>query len=256
MLLERVPMSVAEEKYSTRFEQAAGKPGHRGAYGPEDAQERGMALVEVKHKDTKLYWLVDQVEDRIYSARFFSYGGKLSLAIGETLCAMVEGLTLPEACSLIGGDVEKKLRDEPDSPAVPESKVEAFDRVEVLLKSAEEGYPSAKALALASAALSKEKPKSTAELTMAEQAWLGLSKSDQIAQLDLVLDEKIRPALMNDGGNVQVMDVIDGEKVLIQYQGACGSCGSSLGGTLSFIEQALRKDVYKGLIITPTNTLL
>jgi NifU-like protein len=90
-----------------------------------------------------------------------------------------------------------------------------------------------------------------AELSMAEQAWLGLSLDDQKAQINLVLDDKIRPALMADGGNVEVLDVVDGEKIMIQYQGACGSCGSSLGATLSFMEQALRSEIYNELIVVP-----
>lgn len=248
-------MSVAEEKYSSKFDQAAGQPDHRGAYYAEDAREQGMALVEAKYKDTKLYWLVDVVEDRIYSAKFFSYGGKVPLAIGETLCSMVEGLTLQEACSLLGPDIESQLRDDPSIPCVPEPKLKAFAAVGELLKNANDQYPSAKALAVASASVNKEELKSTADLTMAEKAWLGLSQEDQITQLDLVLDEKIRPALMNDGGNVLVLEVIDGKKVMVEYQGACGSCGSSIGATLSYIEQALRKDIYNGLVVMPTNSL-
>jgi NifU-like protein len=48
-----------------------------------------------------------------------------------------------------------------------------------------------------------------------------------------------------------VLDVVDGEKVMIQYQGACGSCGSSLGATLSFMEQAIRKEIHNELIVVP-----
>jgi len=80
---------------------------------------------------------------------------------------------------------------------------------------------------------------------------MGLSVEDQKAQVNLVLDDKIRPALMADGGNVEVLDVVDGEKIMIQYQGACGSCGSSLGATLSFMEQALRSEIYNELIVVP-----
>ena len=90
--------------------------------------------------DTKLYWLVDLKEDRIFSARFFAYGGKVSLVIGETLCKMVEGLTIDEACSLLKTDVESQLRDEPDVPSVPESKIKAFDNVEELLKITKEQF--------------------------------------------------------------------------------------------------------------------
>jgi len=246
-------MSVLEDKFSKKFEEVAAKPKNRGAYYLEDASEKGMALVEAKFKDMKLYWLADTEEDRVYSAKFFAYGGKVSLAVGETLCSLVKGLTIEEACSLLGSDVENNLRDDPDMPSVPEAKMFAFGAVEELLKIIRDDYPAAKALALASAAAKKqEKPqRSMAELTMAEQAWMGLSVDDQKTQINLVLDEKIRPALMADGGNVEILDVVDGEKIIIQYQGACGSCGSSLGATLSFMEQALRSEIYNELIVVP-----
>ena len=244
-------MSVAEEKFSLNFEEKATAIKHRGAYYQEDASEKGMALLEAKFKDTKLYWLVDLKEDRIFSARFFAYGGKVSLVIGETLCTMVEGLTVDEACSLLKTDVEAKLRDEPEVPAVPESKMKAFDTVEELLKTAKEQYPSAKGVAIASASIDKADFQSTTELNLVAQAWLGLTKDEQKEQIEIVLDEHIRPALMNDGGNVQVLDVTDGEKILVQYQGACGSCGSSLGATLSFMESTLRKHIYNDINVVP-----
>ncbi len=246
-------MTVVEEKFSKKFDEAATQPKYRGAYDMDDAGDKGMAFVEAKFKDTKAYWLVDGIEDRVYSAKFFAYGGKVSVAIGETLCSMVKGLTVDEACSLKGEDVEAFLRDEPEVPAVPESKQKAFANVEELLKIVQQEYPAAKAVAEASASINKDdvKAASFAELSMAEQAWLGLSKEDQITQINMVLDEKVRPALMADGGNVQVLDVVEGETIMIQYQGACGSCGSSLGSTLSFMEQALRKDIYNELIVVP-----
>ncbi len=244
-------MSVAEEKFSAKFEETASAIKHRGAYYQEDANEKGMALLEAKFKDTKLYWLVDVKEDRIFSARFFAYGGKVSLVIGETFCSMVEGLTIEEACSLLKADVEARLRDTPEVVSVPESKIQAFDTVEELLKIVKEQYPSAKGVAIASASINKADFQSTTELNVVAQAWLGLTKEEQKEQIEIVLDEHIRPALMNDGGNVQVLDVTDGEKILIQYQGACGSCGSSLGATLSFMESTLRKHIYNEINVVP-----
>ena len=41
-------MSVAEEKFSSKFDQAASQPQNRGAYYLEDAKTKGMALVEAK----------------------------------------------------------------------------------------------------------------------------------------------------------------------------------------------------------------
>ena len=127
-------MSVVEDKYSQKFDIASSSPKSRGAYFQEDATKKGLALVEAKYKDMKLYWMVDVVEDRVYSGKFFAYGGKVSVAICETLCAMVKGLTIPEAVSLLGTDVESELRDDPDIPSVPESKMAAFNNVDNILK--------------------------------------------------------------------------------------------------------------------------
>ena len=246
-------MDVVEEKFSAKFEEAASQPKNRGAYYQEEAAEKGMALVEAKFKDMKLYWLVDVEEDHIYSAKFFAYGGKVSVGICETLCGMVKGLTIEEACSLLGADVERTLRDDPEIPAVPEAKKLAFGNVPELLKIISESYSSAKAVTAASQSIKESdvKPVSLKELTMQEQAWLGLSEEDQIQQVNIVLDEKIRPALMQDGGNVEVQEIVDGERVIVQYQGACGSCGSSLGATLSFMEKILRENVYNDLQVVP-----
>ena len=69
-------MTVAEEKFSKKFDEAAAQPKHRGAYDKDDAGVKGMALVEAKFKDTKVYLLVDRAEDRIYSAKFLLMAGK------------------------------------------------------------------------------------------------------------------------------------------------------------------------------------
>ena len=251
-------MVIAEREFSKKFDEKASNPSHRGAYYQEDASEKGMGLIQVKHKDTKLYWLVDISEDLIYSARFFSYGGKISLGVGEILCAQAEGLTIKGACALKGEDMEFALRDDPGVPAVPDSKLVVFEVVGHLLRLVEVEYPAAKALAEANLAVKKSQEEglpSARELSLAEQAWLGLNKGEQIQQVNLVLDEKVRAALNADGGNVEVVDILENKKIIIQYQGACGSCGSSIGATLSFIESTLRNQIHKDLVVIPNTHL-
>ena len=51
-------MTVAEEKFSAKFEEVAANIKHRGAYYQEDAGEKGMALIEAKFKDTKLCFII------------------------------------------------------------------------------------------------------------------------------------------------------------------------------------------------------
>ncbi len=61
-------------------------------------------------------------------------------------------------------------------------------------------------------------------------------------QINQVLDEKIRPGLAGDGGGIEIVGLTD-KKLLIRYQGACGSCPSSIGGTLMAIEHMLHEEV-------------
>ncbi|MZG30015.1 MAG: NifU family protein [Nitrospinae bacterium] len=66
-----------------------------------------------------------------------------------------------------------------------------------------------------------------------------LSDDEKVIIVEAVLDSSIRPALANDGGGLEVIEV-DGHIVRIRYQGACGGCPSATGGTLRVIENHLR----------------
>jgi Fe-S cluster biogenesis protein NfuA len=63
-----------------------------------------------------------------------------------------------------------------------------------------------------------------------------------------VLAAEILPYLSSHGGSVQVLGVEDGA-VLIRYMGACGGCPSSMGGTLSAIENVIQSEVDPNLTI-------
>ena len=54
--------------------------------------------------------------------------------------------------------------------------------------------------------------------------------------------EKIRPALQADGGNVELVDVIDGV-VKVRLTGACGSCPMSQMTLKMGVERALKQQV-------------
>jgi Fe-S cluster biogenesis protein NfuA len=61
-------------------------------------------------------------------------------------------------------------------------------------------------------------------------------------RINAVLDERIRPGLAGDGGGLEII-ALDGKTLTIRYQGACGSCPSSMAGTLYAIESMLQQDV-------------
>lgn len=68
------------------------------------------------------------------------------------------------------------------------------------------------------------------------------SDDPRLLQINEILDEKVRPALMGDGGYLEIMGLSD-HTLSIRYQGACGSCPSSLTGTLMAIESMLKQEV-------------
>jgi len=68
------------------------------------------------------------------------------------------------------------------------------------------------------------------------------SDDPRLLKINEILDEKVRPALMGDGGYLEIIGLSD-HTLSIRYQGACGSCPSSLTGTLMAIESMLKQDV-------------
>jgi len=75
--------------------------------------------------------------------------------------------------------------------------------------------------------------------TIDREAFPNLPDSEKELIIGSLMDEIIRPALANDGGGLEVIKV-EGNDVVIKYQGACGSCPSSTGGTLAAITRALK----------------
>ena len=64
-----------------------------------------------------------------------------------------------------------------------------------------------------------------------------------LPRIEAVLDEEIRPGLLADGGNVEVVGIDADRIVQVRMQGACQGCPSATM-TLTFgIEAALKKRV-------------
>ncbi|HLN98180.1 MAG TPA: NifU family protein [Pyrinomonadaceae bacterium] len=68
------------------------------------------------------------------------------------------------------------------------------------------------------------------------------SDDPTLMKINEILDEKVRPALMGDGGYLEVLGLKE-HTLSIRYQGACGSCPSSLTGTLMAIEGMLKQEI-------------
>ena len=71
------------------------------------------------------------------------------------------------------------------------------------------------------------------------EAAAAVKDTPEIAKINQILDQTVRPALQMDGGDIKVVDYTN-NRVKVFYQGACGSCPSSTMGTLQAIENILR----------------
>ena len=69
-----------------------------------------------------------------------------------------------------------------------------------------------------------------------------MSDDPRLARINEILDEKVRPYLASDGGWLEVLS-LEEKTLTIRYQGACGSCPSSLSGTLMGIEGLIRQEI-------------
>jgi Fe-S cluster biogenesis protein NfuA len=75
---------------------------------------------------------------------------------------------------------------------------------------------------------------------MPEMAEMSEADRGRLDKINEILDEQVRPYLQGDGGDLYVLG-LQGNTLTVHYQGACGSCPSSLSGTLAGIESLVRQ---------------
>ncbi|MFA7287789.1 MAG: NifU family protein [Melioribacteraceae bacterium] len=75
-------------------------------------------------------------------------------------------------------------------------------------------------------------------------------ETELLKKINEILDTRVRPALAGDGGGLEVIG-LEGLTLKIRYQGACGSCPSSIRGTLVAIENLLRREINPSIEVIP-----
>ena len=244
-------MSV--EDLSQKLQDLAKAPKYRGAIFQIEADEKGLALVDVKEASLKVYLMIDPECDKILETRFFTYGGPIFTALADTFCKKIQMVTVDEACAITAESIELELRDTPDVRAIPETAPEIKQMNTLIAKILTE-YPEKKATAI----LVREKMeriKYRTQTAEADAEWNALTKVQKIEKVEAWLHQSVRGMLQGDGGDVEILDLTDDNRLKIRYQGACAGCGSAMGGTLFYIEDELKNNVYYNLIVEPEDPL-
>lgn len=70
------------------------------------------------------------------------------------------------------------------------------------------------------------------------------------ARIDELMRLYIRPALAGDGGGIEIVK-LEGDNLIVRYQGACGTCPTSISGTLFYIQSLLRTELKIPINVIP-----
>ena len=308
------------ESYSQKVNDRMLNPRHLGEITEAEAAKAGARLVvadwgaEVCGDAIRAFWAVDPATSRILDARFKTFGCGTAIASSDMMCEMIIGKTVDEAMKITNIDVERALRDEEATAAIPPQKmhcsVMAYDVIrkaaseykgvdmdsleeeEIVcqcarvslrtvrdvirindLKTVEEITSYTKAGAFCKSCIrpgghesrphylvdilrdvraEMEREKAKAGPARLPFAKLGLIQKH--GAVEKVLDEKVRPSLLKDGGNLEVVDMKEADgavTVYIEYLGACRGCASATIGTLAFVEEHLKKELDPGIRVLP-----
>ncbi len=117
------------EEYSQKVQDLMNNPRNMGEITEERAKELGAKLIvadfgaESCGDAVRLYWAVDPKTDVIIESKFKSFGCGTAIASSDTMAELCRGKTVDEAVKITNIDVEKAMRDDPDTPAVPPQKM-------------------------------------------------------------------------------------------------------------------------------------
>ncbi len=220
---------------------------HFGELTDADASHKNLTLVTTDHgaaqapEHISVSLLVDNA-GIIRDGRFRSPAKDGLKAAYDLMIEQAIGRTLEDASRFTPRQADTQLRDPDGSPVlelVATNHPDA-DHPFYVLRKALERHQGTKGQA--------EEAVVTAG-TAAALPWSEVGLFEKVRRIESVLDTHVRPALASDGGGIDLVDLKDDE-LIVQYHGACGSCSSSVGGTLNFIQDSLNNHLNTQLTIT------
>jgi NifU-like protein len=250
-LIQPFPWSRYSKKLSAKID----RPRCSGFFTKAQSEERGMRLAEGhagaidEGNLVHFYWLVDPDDGIIVDARFQVYGQSALIGAAEVACELVIGKNYDQARRIGTELMDKQVRDRSDVPAFPR---ETSPHLNLVLEAMDEAAEQCMDIPLAANYVAPPAPRDIGEiLEGGYPGWENLTQGQKIALIEEVIARDIRPYIELDAGGIQVIDLVNGNEVLIAYQGSCTSCFSATGTTLSYIQQVLRGKVHPSLVVIP-----
>jgi NifU-like protein len=242
-------------RYSKKLMAKIDNPRCAGHFTREEAEARDMRLAEAKEGSIEdgnvvhLYWLVDKDDGCVVDAKFQVFGQSALIGAAEAACELVIGKNYDQARRISTELIDKHLRDRSDTPAFPK---ETFPHLNLVLGAIDLAAEQCMDIPFADTYVAPPVPTDIGEVIPGGYpGWMELSLKKKIAVIEQVLDQDVRPYIALDAGGVSVLNLLNDKELVIAYQGSCTSCYSSVGTTLSYIQQVLRAKVHPDLIVVP-----
>lgn len=253
MPLSRWTTPLPWGRYSKKLVQRLDSLRSCGFISSEEALARDMRLV-VGHAGSlqdgnvvALYWLVDRDDGIITEAKYQVFGQTALLAAAEIACELLVGKNYDQARRIQADLIDRHVRDKSDVAAFPK---ETFILTNMVIDAIDEAAAQCSDLPLPQAYVAMPAP-SHIVTGDGYPGWDDLTLKQQLGIVQEVLDQHIRPYIALDDGGVEVIKLVEGRKVFIAYQGSCTSCYSSVGSTLSYIQQVMRARVHPDIEVIP-----
>lgn len=242
-------------RYSRKLAQKIEQPRSIGTFSKEESEARQMRLVIGKEgtvadgNEIHLYWLVDKEDGIIVDCKYQVFGQSALIGASEAACEILVGKNYDQARRISADLIDKQLRDKSEEPAFPK---ETYPHLNLVLGAIENASDQCTDLPLADSYVAPPVPMEIGEvLEGGYPGWKELTLKRKLAVIEEVLDRDIRPYIALDAGGVEVINLIDDREVVITYSGNCTSCYSSVGTTLSYIQQVLRAKVHPDIKVVP-----
>lgn len=254
MSFEEVTELFPWYRYSKKLQGKIDRPRNAGYFTQADADARNVRLVEAQEgsvaedRAVRFYWFVDKEDGTIIDVKYQVYGQSALIGAAEAAAELCIGKNYDQASRLTTDLMDKQVRDKPDVSAFPR---EAYPHLNLVLEAIETAAHQCTDIPLSTSYIVSPVPSGMEEGGEGYPGWDVLPLKEKLGLIEKVLDEDVRPYIALDAGGVAVLNLIDDREVIISYQGACTSCYSSIGTTLSYIQQILRNKVSPNLTVTP-----
>ncbi len=242
-------------RYSKKLSGKIDNPRSSGVFTKAESDARDVRLVEGTEgrvedgNCVRLYWLLDKNDGSIVDAKFQVYGQTALIGAAEAACELLIGKNYDQARRITADLIDKQVRDKADEPAFPK---ETYPHLNLVLGAIEYAADQCTDLPLPDSYVAPPVPMEIGEiLPGGYPGWSELTLKKKLAVIEEVLDRDIRPYIALDAGGVQVLNLLNDKELVIAYQGSCTSCYSSIGTTLSYIQQIMKARVHPGIVVIP-----